>query len=594
MYALGATLYALLTGRPPFQAASAMDTVIQVVSDEPVPPRRLNASIPRDLETICLKCLEKAPEKRYASAAALADDLGRYLADEPIVARPVTRAERAIKWAKRRPAIAALLGLVTFVTALGLGGVLWQWREAVAARIDAQVQAKVAQDEAELAKRRLYEVKMNVVQRAWEDWNPTLFLGSLDEQRPANQKGVDRRGFEWYYWRRKVASGHQTLKGDSALLGVSFSPDGSRIASASSDFMVKIWDAATGRITRTHTGHGGTVTGVSFSPDGSRIATAGADKTVRVWDAVTGRETLKIEGISHPPEGVAFSPDGSLLASGVDKSVKVWETTTGREAITINGRTGLITSVSFSPDGSRIAAASNAVTYNQDGSVTLDDSRDATVNVWDVATSRETLTLKGHSGLINGVAFSRDGSRIASSGADQTVKVWDTVTGLAMFTLRGHTGGVNSVAFSPDGSRISSASGDFTNGPGEVKVWDAATGREALTLKAHSEKVTGVSFSPDGASSRLFELGRDGDVVGRGDRPGRRHAQGSYRGSLRSCVQPRWLANRLREPGPDSETVGHWRRVGRRSRSRGIPTGSSACRSAPTAHGSPPRVSIGQ
>ena len=119
VYALGATLYALVTGRPPFQAATAMDTVLQVVSDEPVPPRRLNASIPRDLETICLKCLEKEPAKRYGSAAALAEDLRRFLAGEPILARPVTRLERAVKWARRRPAIAGLLGLVALVTAAG-------------------------------------------------------------------------------------------------------------------------------------------------------------------------------------------------------------------------------------------------------------------------------------------------------------------------------------------------------------------------------------------------------------------------------------------------------------------------------------------
>src|SRR5262249_53348769 len=107
VYALGATLYALVTGRPPFQAATAMDTVLQVLSDEPVPPRGLNASLPRGLETICLKCLEKEPGKRYSSATALGEDLGRYLAGEPIVARPVSTLERAVKWSRRRPAIAA-------------------------------------------------------------------------------------------------------------------------------------------------------------------------------------------------------------------------------------------------------------------------------------------------------------------------------------------------------------------------------------------------------------------------------------------------------------------------------------------------------
>ncbi len=138
VYALGATLYALITGRPPFQAATAMDTVLQVLSDEPVPPRRLNPSIPRDLETICLKCLEKEPGRRYASAAALAADLRRFLAGEPIAARPVTRLERVAKWARRKPTLAAAytLGLLAVLLG-GLGGAaVWQWRAAERARTE--------------------------------------------------------------------------------------------------------------------------------------------------------------------------------------------------------------------------------------------------------------------------------------------------------------------------------------------------------------------------------------------------------------------------------------------------------------------------
>ena len=223
LYAFGAILYEMLTGRPPFRAATTLDTIMQVVNDEPVPPRQLQSKIPRNLETICLLCLRKEPSRRYASAEALAEDLARFQAGEPIRARPVGRWERAIKWARRRPAVAALAGALAAVAAIGLTLVTWQWREAVTARWTAdqrRVQADDASEDAQrsrseadrqkylaleqaaiatrqesAARRTSYTAHINLAQRAWNENHLSRVIALLDQDRPGHGE-TDLRSFE--------------------------------------------------------------------------------------------------------------------------------------------------------------------------------------------------------------------------------------------------------------------------------------------------------------------------------------------------------------------------------------------------------------
>jgi WD40 repeat protein len=502
VYALGATLYCMVTGRPPFQAATAMDTVLQVLSDEPVPPRRLNATIPRDLETICLKCLEKEPGKRYGGAAELGEDLRRFLTGEPIRARPVTRFERAVKWARRRPGIAALLGLVALVSALGLEGVLWQWREAVRARgvadrrlqqaVEAQTAEQRARHDAEreseraraqtqLAEQRLYDARMNLVQRYWEDYYGAVMQQGLDEQLPANQDGIDRRGFEWFYWRRKLASGHITLNGHvEGANSVAFLPDGRRLAAVGTNGMVTVWEAGTWHESLTFRAHTSDTTSVAFSPDGQELATASFDKTVKLWDAATGSEIRTFSGHTDQVKSVAFSPDGARLASASnDGTAKVWSAASGREILTLKGHTRAVNSVVFRSDGKQLASA----------------SLDMTVRLWDAATGQEIRTIQGHRNSVDSVAYSPDGKQLASTNFPGMVKLWDATTGKEIRTLKGRPIEVKSVAFSPDGKRLASSGHD-----GVVKVWDTATGEEVHTLQGHTNAVFGLAFSPDGKS----------------------------------------------------------------------------------------------
>jgi WD40 repeat protein len=543
VYALGAILYELLTGRPPFLGGSTLMTIALVLSVEPVPPRRLQPSVPQDLETICLKCLQKQPARRYSTALALAEDLRRFLSGEPIQARPVSSWERAHKWARRRPALAAL-ALVSSLAALLLltGGLLYQRElsahneqleeafttiqqesaaarkaktyaeeqrdEARKAKTEAEEQRdqagkarKAARDEAERARQRerrtAYALQLAHVGEMWER-DPARGLELLVD---TDTCPADLRDFTWAYLYRLCDRVHPVFRGQTgrgifgASCGPVFSPKDTgrqELAVGGMDGKIAFWDLALGRRIDTFKAHPKGVGAVVYSPDGKTLTSAGWDGIVRHWDPATGKEKASpLQAHKGPATALAYNKDGSLLASGGhDQTVKLWETATGKLKATLGGHTGPIWSLAFSPDGKQLAVGTLG---RGPGEPTL----------WDVATEKVHLSLAVDAHA-RAVAFSLDG-KLATTGSSRA-KLWDPASGKELLDLEGYQAGAHTAAFSPDGRSLAVGYGNPS-----VKLWNLATGYERTSFHTSSFGVVHVAFAPDGKS--LAARQQDGRVI---------------------------------------------------------------------------------